>query len=70
MKWSDEVTGIGEQSCLSKNINFLLGNFIDSQDCCFSTGKQLKVLVNAAENYHAVLAENKKLFNEVQELKG
>ncbi|KAH7651331.1 Minus-end-directed kinesin ATPase protein [Dioscorea alata] len=33
-------------------------------------GKQLKVLVNAAENYHAVLAENKKLFNEVQELKG
>ncbi|KAM0938296.1 putative minus-end-directed kinesin ATPase [Dioscorea sansibarensis] len=33
-------------------------------------GKQLNVLVDAAENYHAVLAENKKLFNEVQELKG
>ncbi|KAJ0986407.1 hypothetical protein J5N97_004763 [Dioscorea zingiberensis] len=33
-------------------------------------GEQLKVLVDAAENYHAVLAENKKLFNEVQELRG
>ncbi|VAH79193.1 unnamed protein product [Triticum turgidum subsp. durum] len=27
-------------------------------------------LVDAAENYHGVLAENQKLFNEVQELKG
>jgi kinesin family member C2/C3 len=27
-------------------------------------------LVEAAENYHKVLAENQKLFNEVQELKG
>jgi hypothetical protein len=27
-------------------------------------------LVDAAENYHKVLSENQKLFNEVQELKG
>jgi kinesin family protein C2/C3 len=27
-------------------------------------------LIDAAENYHKVLAENQKLFNEVQELKG
>uniref|UniRef100_A0A7N0TKR0 Kinesin-like protein n=1 Tax=Kalanchoe fedtschenkoi TaxID=63787 RepID=A0A7N0TKR0_KALFE len=30
----------------------------------------LQVLLNAAENYHAVLAENRKLYNEVQDLKG
>ncbi|KAK7358285.1 hypothetical protein VNO77_00212 [Canavalia gladiata] len=33
-------------------------------------GVNLKSLVHEAENYHVVLAENKKLFNEVQELKG
>ncbi|AQK94893.1 kinesin-related protein3 [Zea mays] len=31
---------------------------------------RLKCLVDAAENYHKVLTENQKLFNEVQELKG
>ncbi|WOL05914.1 kinesin-4-like isoform X1 [Canna indica] len=35
-----------------------------------SFGKQLKVLTNAVENYHSVLAENRKLYNEIQELKG
>uniref|UniRef100_J3M901 Kinesin motor domain-containing protein n=1 Tax=Oryza brachyantha TaxID=4533 RepID=J3M901_ORYBR len=33
-------------------------------------GSGLTCLVDAAENYHKVLAENQKLFNEVQELKG
>ncbi|XP_062181260.1 kinesin-like protein KIN-14K isoform X2 [Phragmites australis] len=33
-------------------------------------GSGLKCLFDAAENYHKVLAENQKLFNEVQELKG
>ncbi|KAG2600638.1 hypothetical protein PVAP13_5KG546400 [Panicum virgatum] len=33
-------------------------------------GHDLKGLVDAANNYHKVLAENQKLFNEVQELKG
>jgi kinesin family member C2/C3 len=36
----------------------------------FFLGLRLKVLVDAAENYHSVLAENQQLFNEVQELKG
>ncbi|XP_017972201.1 PREDICTED: kinesin-4 isoform X1 [Theobroma cacao] len=31
---------------------------------------KLKALADAAENYHAVLAENRKLFNELQDLKG
>uniref|UniRef100_A0A0D9WIT2 Kinesin motor domain-containing protein n=1 Tax=Leersia perrieri TaxID=77586 RepID=A0A0D9WIT2_9ORYZ len=35
-----------------------------------SFGSGLKCLVDAADNYHKVLAENQKLFNEVQELKG
>ncbi|KAL6602840.1 hypothetical protein ACP70R_043201 [Stipagrostis hirtigluma subsp. patula] len=33
-------------------------------------GKSLKVLANDAENYHVALEENRKLFNEIQELKG
>ncbi|RWW26745.1 hypothetical protein GW17_00008864 [Ensete ventricosum] len=36
----------------------------------FCAGKQLKLLTDAAENYHTVLAENRRLYNEVQELKG
>ncbi|XP_054824248.1 kinesin-like protein KIN-14J [Prosopis cineraria] len=33
-------------------------------------GKKLKSLAEAAENYHVVLTENRKLYNEVQDLKG
>ncbi|KAI4315423.1 hypothetical protein L6164_028235 [Bauhinia variegata] len=33
-------------------------------------GMKLKGLTEAAENYHAVLTENRKLYNEVQDLKG
>ncbi|XP_047327314.1 kinesin-like protein KIN-14K isoform X1 [Impatiens glandulifera] len=33
-------------------------------------GKTVKVLIDASQNYHAVLADNRKLHNEVQELKG
>lgn len=41
-------------------------------DNCIVTcsGINLKSLVDAAESYQIVLAENRKLFNEVQELKG
>ena len=35
-----------------------------------TSGVNLKVLVTAAEKYHDVLAENRKMFNELQELKG
>ncbi|KAK7380042.1 hypothetical protein VNO78_32391 [Psophocarpus tetragonolobus] len=37
---------------------------------CNQLGINLKSLVEAAENYQMVLTENRKLFNEVQELKG
>jgi hypothetical protein len=33
-------------------------------------GVKLKVLADAAENYNAILAENRKMFNELQDLKG
>uniref|UniRef100_A0A2C9WKI9 Kinesin motor domain-containing protein n=1 Tax=Manihot esculenta TaxID=3983 RepID=A0A2C9WKI9_MANES len=33
-------------------------------------GVKLSTIANAAENYHSVLAENRKLYNEVQDLKG
>ncbi|KAF7806783.1 kinesin-like protein KIN-14P [Senna tora] len=37
---------------------------------CNKLGLSLKSLVKAAESHHVVLAENRKLFNEIQELKG
>ncbi|XP_061370961.1 kinesin-like protein KIN-14K [Gastrolobium bilobum] len=37
---------------------------------CNRLGVNLKSLVDAAENYQAVLSENRKMFNEIQELKG
>lgn len=36
---------------------------------CLS-GVKLQALADAAENYHSLLAENRKLFNELQDLKG
>ncbi|KAF8413172.1 hypothetical protein HHK36_001148 [Tetracentron sinense] len=33
-------------------------------------GAKLKILTDEAENYHTVLAENRRLYNEVQDLKG
>lgn len=35
-----------------------------------SLGVKLKTLADAAQNYHSLLAENQKMFNELQELKG
>ncbi|KAJ4835493.1 hypothetical protein Tsubulata_015484 [Turnera subulata] len=37
---------------------------------CYFIGVKLKGLTEAAENYHSVLAENRRLYNEVQDLKG
>ena len=37
---------------------------------CAYVGIKLKGLAEAAENYHVVIAENRKLYNEVQDLKG
>lgn len=34
------------------------------------SGVKLQALADAAENYHSLLAENRKLFNELQDLKG
>lgn len=45
---------------------------IFSQSMLFLTpiGSKLRGLADAAEKYHVVLAENRKLYNEVQDLKG
>ncbi|KAL6994853.1 hypothetical protein U1Q18_004989 [Sarracenia purpurea var. burkii] len=36
----------------------------------YHLGSKLKALADASENFHAILSENRKLHNEVQELKG
>lgn len=42
----------------------------DDINLLFLLGFDLKGLVEAAQNYHSVLEENRKLYNEVQDLKG
>ncbi|CAI8619842.1 unnamed protein product [Vicia faba] len=37
---------------------------------CNRLGVNLKPLIHASQNYQVILAENKKMFNEIQELKG
>ena len=37
---------------------------------CVYVGIKFQGLAEAAENYHLVIAENRKLYNEVQDLKG
>ncbi|KAJ0257299.1 Kinesin-like protein KIN-14O [Hirschfeldia incana] len=55
----------------SKSIKQEILEVQDSYKGGFSQlGKKLLELGEAAENYHAVLTENQKLFNELQELKG
>jgi kinesin family protein C2/C3 len=34
------------------------------------TGKHLQILSNAASGYHKVLEDNRKLYNQIQDLKG
>ncbi|CAO2819870.1 unnamed protein product [Amaranthus hypochondriacus] len=59
---------------LRKDLNSVKRELLETQDCYpleFQfLGTKLKELVDAAENYHMVLAENRKLYNEVQDLKG
>ncbi|KAL2924729.1 Kinesin-like protein KIN-14J [Bienertia sinuspersici] len=59
---------------LRMELDSVKGELLKTQDCYpleFQfLGTKLKELVDAAENYHMVLAENRKLYNEVQDLKG
>ncbi|KAL5189069.1 Kinesin-like protein KIN-14P [Glycine soja] len=53
--------------CIKQNV--MKEQTVYAEDCD-RLGVYLKPLLHAAENYHTLLAENKKMFNEIQELKG
>ncbi|KAL9242816.1 hypothetical protein vseg_016780 [Gypsophila vaccaria] len=59
---------------LRVNLDSLKGDVLKTRECYplefRHLGAKLKELVDAAENYHVVLSENRKLYNEVQDLKG
>ncbi|CDY19209.1 BnaC05g14100D [Brassica napus] len=66
-----QFQSLQELRLYSKSIKQEILKVQDSYKGEFSQlGKKLLELGEAAENYHAVLAENQKLFNELQELKG
>ncbi|CDY26163.1 BnaA06g12540D [Brassica napus] len=66
-----QFQALQELRLYSKSIKQEILKVQDSYKGEFSQlGKKLLELGEAAENYHAVLAENQKLFNELQELKG
>jgi kinesin family protein C2/C3 len=74
MQWRNEISNLGTfffVICYTKvHSKVYLFNMFDIFLLKICVGSGLKCLVDAAENYHKVLAENQKLFNEVQELKG
>ncbi|KHN21564.1 Kinesin-4 [Glycine soja] len=53
--------------CIKQNV--MKEQTVYAEDCD-RLGVYLKPLLHAAENYHTLLAENQKMFNEIQELKG
>lgn len=63
----DEINRLGSLINLIVFPNFISR---DIMFICILSGVKLKGLVDAAQNYHTVLAENRKLYNEVQDLKG
>ncbi|XP_013584338.1 PREDICTED: kinesin-2 [Brassica oleracea var. oleracea] len=66
-----QFQALQELRLYSKSIKQEILKVQDSYKGEFSQlGRKLLELGEAAENYHAVLAENQKLFNELQELKG
>ncbi|MQL95485.1 hypothetical protein Taro_028155, partial [Colocasia esculenta] len=63
-----ELKGLKVSSSFIKNEVMNVQRFWDVEFT--SLGTKLKGLAEAADNYHTVLEENRKLYNEVQELKG
>ncbi|XP_044465600.1 kinesin-like protein KIN-14C isoform X2 [Mangifera indica] len=66
-----QLGALREMKCSSHSIKQeVLKTQKNFSDEFHSLGVKLKELGDAVENYHNVLAENRQLFNEVQELKG
>jgi kinesin family member C2/C3 len=73
-RWSEELNGLGMLQC-SMLFCFTLHTltviaFYNLHIYINSAGQSLNILINDSENYHAALEENRKLYNEIQELKG
>jgi kinesin family member C2/C3 len=76
-RWFEELSVLGKNGTVFINYGSHWHNlfFISNRSALTlpnlsSTGENLKMVTNAAEKYHAALADNRKLFNEIQELKG
>lgn len=70
--WQQEFNVLGRNNYASLLI-LLFGTTFGMFSCHFigpSAGKMLHGITNAVENYHTVLSENRRLYNEVQDLKG
>jgi len=72
MIYSEECNRLGKPCYIfSCSITFqILVYIISNHFGSTFSGVNLKPLVHASENYRTILAENRKLFNELQELKG
>lgn len=74
MIYSEECKRLGRPCYITCHLypplTFHLLLFFSDHYIVTCSGVNLKSLVDAAENYQTLLAENRKLFNEVQELKG
>lgn len=57
-------------NCILAHDVLLLQKVFNGMLMSMGSGGKLNGLIDAAQNYHAVLAENRRLYNEIQDLKG
>lgn len=71
MKYSEEFSKLGKSGIWLTCIKLIKIQITCSQlGICFMAGKHVYGLAHAASGYHKVLEENRKLYNQVQDLKG
>ena len=66
----EEFNSLGRDAYLKFKYIYAFVMAVSHKLTLLCLGVKLKVLAEAAENYNAVLAENRKMFNEIQDLKG
>lgn len=72
MKYSEELCNLGNilTSCVIAVDYYQSLNICHLIKFTFLTGRHLHSLAYAASGYHRVLEENRKLYNQVQDLRG
>lgn len=73
LQYSEDLTKLGILSTkfwISATLKFFLPNFWCLSSFFVVLGDHLRIVSHAASGYHKVLEENRKLYNQIQDLRG